>query len=121
MPGVDFPLSKREKKLLKEIEEEFKKYNPMMVENEAEFIESKEIMQLLVEKGYVEEFITHIPKGFSVVAKTAYRLLVDFSVVNNWVKDQDMKAKRLSNREWIIAIVSAIIGALIGWIPSFFI
>ena len=38
--------------------------------------------------------------------------------IEKWVKEQDKSQKWLSLREWLIAIVSAIIGAVIGLIPT---
>ena len=119
---MEFPLSKREIRILKEIETKFNANpnNLYIVNNSGEFAAHKEIMELLEQSGFVKENSVRVQGENNVVKlKQSYTLLTDFSEVNSWIKDQNAKAKRLSRREGIIAIVSAIIGALIGLIPSF--
>ena len=38
--------------------------------------------------------------------------------IEKWAKEQDKSQKWLSRREWLIAIVSAVSGAVIGLIPT---
>lgn len=118
---MEFPLSKREKRLFKEIVEAFRQHNnSIMVDNESEFIESKEIMDFLLEKGFVRQTERkYLAQNYSFIQKPTYVLQTDLDTIMSWFKDQDRKANRLSRREWTIAIVSAIVGALIGLIPSF--
>lgn len=102
--------------LLKEIEEAFGKNNPITVDNEAEFIDSKEIMELLVKRDYIAESSRKVLKGYSMVDKPVYTLQVDFSIINSWINDQNMKAKRPSRREWKIAVFSSFFSAVTGFV-----
>lgn len=116
---MDFPLSKREKKLLEEVELAFKQHNPMMVDNESEFIECKDIMDMLIGQGFVKQGLVHYRENnYSIEYKPSFRLLTDFTVVKSWVKDQEDKAKRVSKREWKIAIFSALVGLITGILSS---
>lgn len=47
-----------------------------------------------------------------------YYCIGSFDAFNSWLSDQEKKVKKLSRREWKIAIVSAVVGALIGLIPT---
>lgn len=51
--------------------------------------------------------------------KVSYTLVGDLQVFMFKIESEDKKAHKLSRREWIIAIVSAIIGALLGKLPIF--
>lgn len=115
---MEFPLSKRERQLLKEIKEAFHQHNnSIMIDNEAEFIESKEIMDLLVEKGFVYQTERrYVAKNYAITHKPTYVLLTDFERVMSWIEDQDTKAKRPSQREWKIAIFSSMFSAITGLI-----
>ena len=119
---MEFPLSKREMQILKEIEDKFNS-NPhklYIVTTPEEFAVHREMIELLKEKGFVKENpLLDQGEYYAIRRKQSYTLLTDFSEINNWIEDQSAKAKKLSRREWKIAIVSAIIGALIGLIPSF--
>lgn len=48
----------------------------------------------------------------------SYTLVGDLNIFVENLKEQDKKAKTISKREWKIAIISAIIGAIIGLIPT---
>lgn len=51
--------------------------------------------------------------------KIQYQLNIPLVEFEKWLKAKDKKEKKLSRREWKIAITSAIIGAIIGLIPTF--
>lgn len=112
-----FPLSKREKKQIKELENAFKNYNPLEFETENDFLEIKDMLNLMIEQGYVEEVEYYEIERFSQVTKIGYKLIGSIDTFNDWVHDQEKKAKRITHREWKISIISAIIGAAIGLIP----
>lgn len=75
----------------------------------------QDILRLLKIRGYLS--ITDI----STLSGTSYLIvkMVDFDEFETWLKSEIKKEKRLKRREWIIAIVGAAIGALIGLIPRF--
>lgn len=103
---------------MEEIKEAFNQHNnSIMIDNEAEFIESKEIMDLLVEKGFVYQTESrYVAKNYAITHKPTYVLLTDFKRVMSWIEDQDTKAKRPSQREWKIAIFSSVFSAITGLI-----
>ena len=112
-----FPLSKREKKQINELENAFKEYNPLQFETASDYLEVKDMLNLMIEQGYVETIEYPDFEGFSQVTKIGYKLIGSIDTFNDWVHDQEKKAKKITRREWRIAIVSAIIGAAIGLIP----
>ena len=68
-----------------------------------------ETLALLELLGYVRRIEA---SGGVIVAK-----LGDFSDFDAWHKDKVREERQLSRREWRIAIISAVIGAVIGLIP----
>ena len=112
-----FPLSKREKKQINELENAFKEYNPLQFETASDYLEVKDMLNLMIEQGYVETIEYPDFEGFSQVTKTGYKLIGNIETFNAWLHDKEKKAKKITRREWRIAIVSAIIGAAIGLIP----
>ena len=112
-----FPLSKREKKQINELENAFKEYNPLQFETASDYLEVKDMLNLMIEQGYVETIEYPDFEGFSQVTKTGYKLIGNIETFNAWLHDQEKKAKKITRREWRIAIVSAIVGAAIGLIP----
>lgn len=107
---LDAPLSKREWTLYKDLKQIFLN-NKDIAFDLAEFHRYEDWLMLLKDKGVI----------WTIRADGAFLcgLNTNFDDFELWIKDIDKKAKKLNNREWKIAIVSAIIGALIGLIPFF--
>ncbi|MBO4372910.1 MAG: hypothetical protein J5826_08280 [Bacteroidales bacterium] len=57
-------------------------------------------------------------KNCSTLSGTQYAILGDFRIFEDWVSLENKKAKRISKREWKIAIIAAVIGAVIGLLPT---
>ena len=95
----------------------FREYNPLQFETASDYLEVKDMLNLMIEQGYVETIEYPDFEGFSQVTKTGYKLIGNIETFNAWLHDQEKKAKKITRREWRIAIVSAIIGAAIGLIP----
>lgn len=78
---MEFPLSKREMQILKEIEDKFNT-NPhklYIVTTPEEFAVHKEMIELLKEKGFVKESsLQHQGKYYALRSKQSYTLLTDF-------------------------------------------
>ena len=72
----------------------------------------QDTLDLLEERGY----ITY--KKLLDSSSYAYKVLGSLDDFHKWLLMQQQEAKRLSRREWIIAVISAIIGGLIGLIPT---
>lgn len=106
---LETPLSKREWSLYKELKQKLKDNNSLEFDL-ATYHKYEDWLILLKDKGVIWE----------VFADGAYLCgtASEFDEFEAWIKDLDKKSKKLNRRDWTIAIVSAIIGALIGLIPS---
>ena len=114
-----FPLSKREKQQLKEIEEALKDGDVIKFKDDADYLDVQDMLELLIQRGFVEEVTYEELRSFSMITKKGYKKVGDFKKFDAWVDDQEKKAKKKSRREWTIAIVCAILGAVVGLIPTF--
>ena len=70
----------------------------------------QDALSLLVERGY---FYDVKADGANLYLKEA-----ELDGFGDWLDEMIKESKRLSRREWTIAIVSAVIGAAIGLIPT---
>lgn len=116
---MDFPLSKSEKRQLKELEDAFSECNPLQFEDDDSYLEIQDLIRLLIERQYIEEIEYQELNGYSFKDKIGYKLKCNFDIINDWVADQERKAKKKTRREWKIAIISGVIGAVIGLTPTF--
>lgn len=66
----------------------------------------KPVLDLLEAQEYI--------KGLDVAGGYVYIATGNFDDFDDWLMDEEKKAKLLNFREWAIAIVSALIGAVIG-------
>ena len=104
-----FPLSKAEKRMIRQIREKSKNGKIISL-TDAEDQEMSDILQLLCEKEVLHDINADNENWYAVIG--------DFDVFENWVLNQERKVKKLSRREWWIAIISAVIGALLGALPT---
>lgn len=104
---MTFPLSKEEMKTLAELEGKLSN-SPFFSDKEYQLY--KDALSLMEEEGLVQ-----LRDSFG---RRAYVVVGDMGVFDQWVKDQDKKAKKLSRREWRIAVTAAVIGAVIGYMLS---
>lgn len=110
---MTFPLSNGDYKLLNGIEELFKNTRGLNFTNE-EYIIYEDMLNLLCEKKVL--FYIQVDGGHLFTLMGDYN---GFEAFRKWAKEQDKKAKKITRREWKIAIISAIIGAVVGLIPTF--
>ena len=89
---------------------EFSKGKVVLQLSDVENQELQDALELLVERNVL------IP--CSTDHTNLYKIDGSFEVFEQWVKDQNKKARSFKRREWSIAIISAVIGACIGLIPS---
>lgn len=82
-----------------------------MILSNSECQEYKEIIDLMLKEKMLSKMCYD--------NKVSYMLVGDLQVFKSKIDNEDKKAHKLSIREWIIAIVSAIIGALLGMLPTF--
>lgn len=69
----------------------------------------QDVLVLLKDRGYIHDF--------NVDGLNWYRVMADLNGFEDWLNEEIKDAKRITRREWIVGIVSAIIGAAIGLIP----
>ena len=102
-------LSSLQKKQYAEIKEKFAE-SDMINLDDTDAIRLKEVLFLLESLGYIQDM--KIDNG------NVYRRMGNFSDFEAWHKDRKKEERQLSTREWKIAIVSAIVGAAVGQIPT---
>ena len=102
-------LSKLQEQQYAEIKEIFKDQTLVDISDEDD-IRMRSVLQLLEEQGYIQDM--------KINGGNVYRKMGNFSDFETWHKDQKREERKLNRREWRIAIVSAIIGAAIGLIPT---
>ena len=102
-------LSNLQKKQYAEIKEKFSESDVINLVD-TDVIRFKEVLFLLESLGYIQDM--EIDNG------NIYRRIGNFSDFEAWHKDQEKEERQLSTREWKIAIVSAIVGAAVGLIPT---
>lgn len=102
-------LTKRQYKQYIEIRDYFEKNNYMMLSNDDD-VRMREVLILLEMLGYI--------KRVEMDNTNTYRNTADLKLFAEWHKDMVREERKLKKREWKIAIISAIIGAAIGLIPS---
>lgn len=105
---MQFPLTKTEMKSIVSIKEKFKIQKTVLF-SQQEAQRWQDILRLMENKALI--------KNCSTLSGTQYAILGDFKIFEDWVYMENQKAKRISKREWKIAIIAAIIGAAIGLLP----
>lgn len=106
---MDFPLSKSEKNSLKEFEQMFSEKKTITPSN-YDRQKYRDIIDLMIEQKLL------MKRCYD--NEVSYTLVGDLQLFLSDIKEQDKKARKLSRREWKIAIISSIIGACIGLIPT---
>ena len=104
---MTFPLSKDEMKTLSELKGKLST-SPFFSDKEYQLY--KDALSLMVEGGFIQRR--------NSMERTAYVIVGDADVFDRWVKKHNIKAKKLSRREWRIAVTAAIAGALVGLVPT---
>lgn len=69
----------------------------------------QDVLHQLEERQYIQNM--RIDNG------NFYIRTVEWSIIDEWFNAKNKEDKRSSRREWMIAIISAIIGAVLGQIP----
>ncbi len=104
---MSFPLSKEEMKTLSELKGKLST-SPFFSDKEYQLY--KDALSLMEEEGLVQ-----LRDSFG---RRVYVVVGDMDVFDRWIKDQNKKAKKLSRRDWRVAVTAAIIGAVIGYLLS---
>lgn len=102
-------LTKRQYKQYQEIKAAFEKQQIIGI-SDSDNVRLKEVLLLLEMLGYI--------KSIEIDNTNAYRLIGNFKDFKAWHKDMVREARKITKREWRIAIISAIVGAIIGLIPT---
>ena len=75
-----------------------------------EALRYQDVLELLQERGYI--------MNLRVDGANLYTKRAEWDGFQDWLEQQIKTSRSLSRREWLIAIVGAGIGALLGQIPS---
>lgn len=67
------------------------------------------VLFLLEERGYL--------LNIKADGTNWYRQMADFHGFEEWLREETKESRQLSRREWMIGIVCAVVGAVIGLIP----
>ena len=98
-------LSEREKKQWEEIKA-LAQDDDCLCLDDADAIRMKRVLDLLQEQGYI--------KNLDVDGTNMFLVLGNLHDFDDWLTDEEQKAKKLSRREWAIALGGAIVGAIIS-------
>lgn len=98
-------LSAREKKQWEEIKT-LAQNDDCLCLDDADAIRMKKVLDLLQAQGYI--------KKLEIDGTNMFLILGNFQDFDDWLTDQEKQSKLLNLREWAIAIISALIGAVIG-------
>ena len=104
----EMTLSKLQKKQYQEIVNRFGTEKFINFEDE-EYVRLGETLHILEALGYLRHIEINGGNAFVRIGR--------FEDFDEWHKDKEEEERQLSCREWRIAIVSAVIGAVIGLIP----
>ena len=80
--------------------------------SDEEALRYQDVLELLQERGYI--------MNLRVDGTNLYTKRAEWDSFQDWLEQQIKTSRSLSRREWLIAIVSAGIGALLGQIPTIF-
>lgn len=78
--------------------------------SDEETLRYQDVLELLQERGYI--------MNLRVDGANLYTKRAEWDGFQDWLKQQIKTSRSLSRREWLIAIVSTAIGAILGLIPS---
>ena len=101
--------TRRERKIFSEIKKLFDSENYLTFDDN-DFAYYRNTVEKLKEDGYIKVIYAD---GATIIYKNPF-----FDLFNDELKDNEKAEQKLSAREWKIAIVSSIIGAVIGLIPT---
>lgn len=104
---MTFPLSKDEMKSISEIKEKLLS-QPFFSGQEQQWY--RDMLSLMEGRGVIQRVNTW--------GRTVYTIVGDMDTFEQWVKAENKKAKKLSRREWRIAITAAVTGSAVGLLPT---
>lgn len=102
-------LTKRQYKQYVEIKNAFENQRIIGI-SDVDYVRLKDVLVLLEMLEYI--------RPIEIDNTNAYRLIGNFKDFEAWHKDMIREARKITKREWRIAIISAIVGAIIGLIPT---
>ena len=77
--------------------------------SDEEALRYQDVLELLQERGYI--------MNLRAAGAHLYTKRAEWDGFQDWLEQQIKASRNLSRREWLIAMVSAAIGALLGQIP----
>ena len=104
MSNMLFPLSRREKSQLKEIEARFARKQIIGITDDEES-RLLDMLHLLASRDIIQPM--------EIDNTNAYRLTGTFKEFWNWVDDQEKKSRKLSRKEWVQCLLSGLGGVVL--------
>lgn len=100
---------------LTDVKKQYEKLKTLLDEDDLELsdedaLRCQDALQLMELRDYVRDL--------EVDGANLYLKMAEWDGFEDWLDEMIKESKRLSRREWKIAIVSAVIGAAIGLIPT---
>ncbi len=102
---------------MRNIQKQFKKLKKITDGNrdiqltDEDALQYQDVLMLLEERGYIHDL--------EADGMNWYCKIVEWEGFEEWLDGQIKESNRVSRREYIIGIVCAIVGALIGLVPYF--
>lgn len=130
---MNFPLTKTEYKAVKAIRKRVKQ-NPTVFISEQEYQQWQDVLTLMKNRRLIT-LLDHFvflkdEQGMPIAGQKVGKICClrgNFAIFDNWILEQDKNAKSSSKREWTIAIVVLLVGAIINhwsfiiqWLKSIF-
>ena len=106
---MSFPLTNEEMKSIQEIKKKFEKSQTAYF-TQLEYQKWQDMLYLMQTRDLI--------RSSNTLSGMQFSLLGDFSIFEKWVCQENKKAKEMKRREWRIAIISAIIGAIGSHLPT---
>ncbi len=100
---------------MRNIKKQYKKLKTILNEDrdlqltDEDTLRYQDVLMLLEERGYIHDF--------KVDGMNWYRKMANWDGFEEWLDGQIKESNRVSRREFIIGIICAIIGAVIGLTP----
>ena len=110
---MTFPLSKEEMNFLNGLQKRFELGAGYVAFSPGEYQKYQSLFSLMLERGIIID-----ARALQQNERAFYLYYDNLDGFLEWINAENNKAKRISRREWKIAIIAALIGALASHLPA---